>query len=145
MKSLLKLGLLRIGVLVRYSLITSKDYLASVVHVSIEPFFNMLFKSLINSAKLERNLLRKNILPKNACNYLMFIGWLMFRIAYILVGWILMPSFEVMCPRSFPSYNPKSDFLGFKDMSNFLHFMYILLIWSRCSLSDLENTMISFK
>jgi len=74
MKSLLKLGLLRIGVLVRYSLITSKDYLASVVHVSIEPFFNMLFKSLINSAKLERNLLRKNILPKNACNYLMFIG-----------------------------------------------------------------------
>jgi len=74
MKYLLKLGLIRTGVLVRDSLIASKDCLASTIHLSVEPFFNMLFKSLISSAKLEMNLLRKIILPKNACNYLMFLG-----------------------------------------------------------------------
>lgn len=74
MKSLLKLGLMRTGVLARASLIASKYFLASTVHLCVESFFNMLFKSLISYAKLEMNVLRKFILPKNDFNSLMFLG-----------------------------------------------------------------------
>lgn len=105
---------MRTSVLVRASFIASKDCLASTVHLSVEFLFDMLFNSLINSTKLEMNLLRKNILPKNDCNSLMFIGWLMFRIAFILAGYIIIPYFDIMCPKNLPSSSPNSVFLGFK-------------------------------
>ena len=87
----------------------------------------MLFSSLIISAKLDMNLLKKIILPKKACNSLMFLGGLMLRISSILAGSILIPSFDIMCSSNLPSYNPNKVFLGFNEMPNFLHFMNTLL------------------
>jgi len=114
-KSFWKLGLIRTEVLVRASLMASKDYFSSTVHLSAESFLNMLFSSLFNSAKFEMNLLRKLIFPKNGCNYLMFLGWVMVKIASILARSILIPSLDIICPNSFPSSRPKSVFLGFKE------------------------------
>ena len=45
----------------------------------------------------------------------------MFKIASILAGSILIPSFEIICPSNLPSSSPKRVFLGFKEMPNFLH------------------------
>ena len=73
-RSFLKSVFIRTSVFLRACLIYSKDCLASTIHLCVESFFNMLFNSLISSSKLEMNLLRKVILPKNACNYLMFLG-----------------------------------------------------------------------
>ena len=121
MKSFLKSRLIKTGVLVKGCLIESNDFLASTVHLRIESFLSMLFNSLIISTRLDMNLLKKIILPKKACNYLMFLGGLMFRIASILAGSILIPSFEIIFPSNLPYSNPNRLFLGFKEMSYFLH------------------------
>ena len=121
MKSFLKSGLIRTGVLVKAYLMDSKDCLASIIHLRNESFLSILFISLIMSAKLDMNLLKKLILPRKACNSLMFLGGLMLRIASILVGSILIPYLEIMCPSNLPSYNPNKIFLGFKEIPNFLH------------------------
>jgi len=134
---------MRTGVLVRASLMASKYCLASTIHLSAKSFLKMLFSSLINSAKFEMNLLRKFILPKNDYNSLMFLGSLMVKVATILVGSILIPYLDIMCPKSLSSSRPKSVFLGFKEIPNFLHLMKTLLRWSRCSLSNLEKTVMS--
>ena len=67
------------------------------------------------------NLLRKLILPRKACNSLMFLGGLMLRMASILAGSILIPYLDIMCPSNLPSSNPNNFFLGFKELPNFLH------------------------
>lgn len=134
-----KSGLIRIGVLVRAFLMASKGCLASTVYLNAEYFLNMLFSSLINSAKFEINLLRKFILPKIHYNYLMLLGWVMVNIASILVGSILIPYLDIICPKSLPYSKPKSVFLGFKGIPNFLHLVKTLLLWSRCSFLDLER------
>ena len=86
MKSLSTFGLINIGVLVKVGLMSSKDFLASIIHFMVESFFSMLFSDLINSAKLETNLLRKLIFPKKACNYLMFLRCFICKMASILAG-----------------------------------------------------------
>lgn len=96
MKSLSNLGLINTGVLVEASLMSSKDFLASTVHFMVESFFSILFSDLINSAKLDINLLRKLFFPKKACNSLMFLGCCIYKMASILAGSILIPSFEIM-------------------------------------------------
>lgn len=47
----------------------------------------------------------------------------MFKMASILVGSILIPSLDIMCPKGLPSSSPKSVFLGFKEIPKFLHLM----------------------
>lgn len=106
--------------MVKASLMASKDYLASTIHLSAESFLNMLFSSLINSTKFEMNLLRKFILPKNDCKSLMFLGWAMVKMASILERSILIPSLDIICPNSLPSSKPNSVFLGFKEISNYI-------------------------
>lgn len=142
-KCLLKSGLIRTGVLVKYSLIASKDCLATNVHLIVESFLSLLFNSLINSSRFEINLLRKLILPRNECSYLMFQGWEMVTMASILAGSILIPSLDMMCPNIFPSSRTKRVFLEFNEIPNSLHFINTLLRWSKCSLSDLEKTVMS--
>jgi len=71
----------------------------------------MLFSSLINSAKFEMNLLRKFILPKNDYNSLMFLGWVMVNIASILAESILIPSLDIICPKSLPSSRWKNVYI----------------------------------
>ena len=123
MKSFLKSGLIRTRVLVKACLMDSNHCLDSIVHLRTECFLSMLFSSLIISAKLDINLLKKLILPRKACNSFMFLGGLMLRIASILAGSILIPSFDIMCPSNLPSSNPNKVFLGFNEMPNFLHFI----------------------
>ena len=67
----------------------------------------------------------------------------MVKMDSILAGSILIPSLVMMCPNSFPSSKPKSVFLGFKEIPNFLHLINTLLRWSKCSLLDLEKTVMS--
>jgi hypothetical protein len=55
-------------------------------------------------------------------HFLFTAGVPIFRIPSTLLGSILIPSLEIMCPNNFPYSIPKCDFFGFSDMSNFLHF-----------------------
>ena len=121
MKSLSNIVLIRTGVCVKASLISSKDLLASCVHLIVKSFFNMLFNNLISSTKLEINLLRNFILPKKACSSLIFLVCFINKMASILVGSIQIPSLEIMLPNNFPSSNPNNFFLGFKEIPYFLH------------------------
>lgn len=68
MKSLSNLGLINTGDLVKSSLISSKDFLASTIHFIVKYFFGILFSDLINYARLDINLLRKLFFPKKSCN-----------------------------------------------------------------------------
>ena len=123
MKSLLNFGLIKTIVLVKVGLMSSKDFLASTIHFMVESFFNIFFSDLTNSARLELNLLRKLIFPQKACNYPVFLGCCICKMASILEGSIRIPSFEIIFPNSFPSSNPDKDFLGFKEIPYFLHLM----------------------
>ena len=96
MKSLSNFRLIKTRVFIKASLISSKDFLASMVHFMVEYFFNILFNDLINYAKLEINLLRKLIFPKNSCNALMILGCCICNIASILAEYIRIPSLEIM-------------------------------------------------
>jgi len=127
MKSLSNIRLVITSVCVKASLISSKDLLASSVHLIVESFFNMLFNNLISSTKLEINLLRRFILPKTTCSYLMLLGCGICKMASILAGSILIPSLEIMWPNSFLSSNPNKDFLGFKEIPYFLHLVKTFL------------------
>ena len=89
------------------------------------------------------NLLRKFIFPQNDCNSSMFLGWVMVKMASFLAGSIIIPSLDMICPKNFPSSRPKSVFLGFKEIPNFLHLINTLLRWSKCSLLDLEKIVMS--
>lgn len=142
-KSLLKSGLIRTGAFVKPSLMASKDCLASIFYLSVESILSMLFNSLISSARFEMDLLIKFVLPRNDCNSLMFLGWVMVKIASVLAGSILIPSLDMICPNNFPSSRPNIVFLGFKEIPNFLHLINTLPGCSRCSLSYLEKTALS--
>ena len=135
-KSLSNFGLVRTGVLVKAILIYSKACLASIVHFTLESFFNMLFNDLINYVRLEINLLRMLIFPKNACNSLMFLGCCICKMASILAGSIQIPSLEIIWSNNFSSSNPNKYFLGYKKTPCFLHLMKTCLRWSKCCLSD---------
>ena len=143
MKSLSNFGLIKTGVCVKAILISSKDLLASIVHLIVESFFYMLFSNLISSAKFVINILRTFILPKNACSSLMFLGCCICKMASILAGSIQIPSLEIMWPKNFPSSNPNKYFLGFREIPYFLHLVKTCLRWSRCWWSYLENIVIS--
>ena len=113
-KSFLKSGLISTGVLFKAYLMDLNDCLASKFHLRTESFLSMLFSSLIISTKLDMKLLKKIILPRKACNSLIFLGGLMLIIASILARSIMIPSLEIMFPSNFPSSNPNKLFLGFK-------------------------------
>lgn len=121
MKSLSNIRLMRIGVCVKACFIFSKDLLASRVHLILKYFFNMLLSNLISTTKLEINLLKKFILPKNSCSSLMFLGCGICKMASILIGSIWIPSLEIMWPINFPSSNPNKYLLGFREIPYFLH------------------------
>jgi len=89
------------------------------------------------------NFLKKFIFPMKDCNSLRFLRWLIFNMPSILLGSTLIPSSESMWPRSFPSWRPKSVFLGFKDKPYFLHFSKTFLKWIKFYLSVLEKIVIS--
>jgi hypothetical protein len=89
-------------------------------------------------AKLGMNILRKIIFPMKDCNYLMFLGWSNFWMAIILLGSILIPSLQIICPSSLPSSKPKRVFLGFNEIPNFLHFSNTRLRHCKCSSFDFE-------
>jgi hypothetical protein len=98
----------------------SKDYLDSESHFIFTSFFSIFV--MFGSARLGMNLHRKFILSIKDCNSLMFLGCSNFCMASILLGSILIPSLDMMCPSSFPSSSLKRLFIGFKEIPNLLHF-----------------------
>ena len=64
-KVLENLGLISTGDLVKACLISIKDSFASIVHLIMLSFFNILVTTLTISAKFRINILRKFTLPKN--------------------------------------------------------------------------------
>ena len=137
----MKSGLIKTGACVSAHLTYSKDCLDLVSHFIFVSFFNMFLMFLRSLARLGMNLRRKFIFPIKDCNSLIFLGCSNFRMALILLGSILIPSLEIMCPSSLPSSNPKRLFLGFKEIPNFLHFSKTHLRCRKCSSSDWENTV----
>ena len=133
------------GACVSARLTCSKDYLDSVSHFIFTSFFNIFVMFMRSSARLGMNLRRKFILPIKDCNSLRFLGCSNFCMASILLGSILIPSLEMMCPSSLPSSNPKRLFLGFKEIPNLLHLSKTRLRCRSCLSSDQENTVTSSK
>ena len=107
---------------------------------------------LVVSAKSSTNCLRKFTCPKNDLTPILFDGRLNLLMASTHLGSILIPSWETIWPRSFPSITQKMDFLGLSEipcsqnlcntffkssMWSFLFFenmvrssRYITIIWS---------------
>jgi hypothetical protein len=106
-----------------------------VFHFIFVSFLSMFVMFLRISAKLGMNLLRKFIFPMKDYNYLMFLGWSIFWMASILLGSILIPYLDIICPSNFPSYKPNKVFLGLSEIPNFLHFSKTLMRYHRCSSS----------
>jgi hypothetical protein len=123
----------------------SKDYLDSESHFIFTSFFSIFVMFLSSSARLGMNLHKKFILLIKDCSYLRFLGCSNFCMASILLGSILIPSLEMMCPSSLPSFSPKRIFLGFKEIPNLLHFSKTRLRCHRCSSLDRENIVTSYK
>ena len=121
----------------------SKDCLDLVSHFIFTSFFSIFVMFLRSSARLGMNLHRKFILLIKDYSSLRFLRCSNFCMASILLGSILIPSLEMMCPSSLPSSNPKRIFLGFKEIPNLLHFSKTRLRCRRCSSSDWENTVTS--
>ena len=139
MKSLVKSGLIRIGVWVIACFTNSNDFFASMVHLTPISLFSMFVMFLMSSARFGMNLLKKFIFPMKDCSSLIFPGWLICNIPSILFGSILIPSSDMIWPKIFPSWRPNKVFLGFKDKSYFLHFSKTFLKWARCSSSVLSK------
>ena len=137
-KSLVKSGLMRTGAWVSACFTSSKEFLASRVHLTPTYFLSIFVMFLRSSAKLGINLLRKLIFPIKDYNSLMFLGWLICNIPSTLFGSILIPFSDIIWPRSLPSWRPNTVFLGFKDSPNLLHFSKTFLKCLRCSSSVLE-------
>jgi hypothetical protein len=123
----------------------SKDRLDSESHLIFTSFFSIFAMFLRSFARLGMNLHRKLILSIKDCSSLRFLGCSNFCMASILLGSILIPYLEMMCPSSLPSSNLKRIFLGFKEIPNLLHFSKTHLRCLRCSSSDRENTATSSK
>ena len=137
--------MIKTGASVSARLTCSKDCLESESHFIFTYFLSMFVMFLRSSARLGMNVRRKFILPIKYCNYLRFLWCSNFCMASILLGSILIPYLEMVCPNSLPSSNPKRLFLGFKEISNLLHFSKTRLRCCRCSSSDLENIVTSSK
>jgi hypothetical protein len=103
-------------------LTSSKDCLDLESHFIFTSFFNIFVMFLRSSAIFGMNLCRKFILPIKDCSSLRFLGCSNFCMASILLGSILIPSLDMMCPSSLHSSSPKRIFLGFKEIPNLLHF-----------------------
>ena len=121
-KSLVKSGLIRTGFWVSAYFTSSKDCFSSMVHLTPISLFSMFVMFLRSFSRFGMNLLKKFIFPMKDCSSLIFLGWLICNIHSILFGSILVPSSNMIWPRSFPSWRPNTVFLGFKDRPYFLHF-----------------------
>ena len=140
MKSLQKLGLTNIGTSNNAYLMLMKDCLASLDHLKVLYFFNILFIYFTTSTKFVMNLLRKLTLPRNDWISFLFLGRPICCMAATLYGSMLMPLLEMIWPKSFPS---SIAFFGLREMPNFLHLRKTLLRCCNWSGSVLENTVIS--
>jgi hypothetical protein len=76
--------------------------------------------------------------PNMICN---FVIDMVYMITYLQTFFTFKQ--EIMCPNSLPSSIPKRLFLGFIEISNFLHFSNTRPRCLKCSSSDWENTVTS--
>ena len=100
---------------------------------------------LIILAQFRMNLLKKFTLPMKYWTSFLLLGISIFSIASTLLGSMLIPSFEIICPRSLPYSKAKCDLLGFREIPNFMHFKKTLSRYWRCFSLDMENTVMLSK
>ena len=72
-------------------------------------------------AKFGTNLRTKLILPKNECISFWVLGRPILEIYLVHFGSMIIPSFNTTKPNSLPCVTTKMDFLGLREMLNFLH------------------------
>jgi len=142
-KYLEKYGLARIGASDMAFFIPSNFFLALGIHLISWYFHSMLVMYLTISANETINRLRKFTFPRNYWTSTLFRGSSILIISSTLLGSILIPSWEIIFPSIFPSIIEKNEFLGFREMPNFLHFLNVLNRWVTCSSSYLEKTVMS--
>ena len=80
----------------------------------------MYWRGLTILVKLRTEHLRKLILPENDCITFFLHGRVYLPIASVLLGSIVIPSFDTTKPSNFPSVIVKMEFLGFNEMPYFL-------------------------
>jgi hypothetical protein len=143
LNSFVKSRLANTGALVSAILMSSNYFLASRLHLISFPFLRIQVICFIISARFRKNLLKKLAFPRKDFTSFLLRGVLIFKIPSTLPGSIFMPSFEMMCPNSFPSCILKCDFFGFKDIPNFLHFWKTFFKCLRCCSLESEYTVMS--
>ena len=141
MKSHEKSGLIKTGAWEIAFLISSKDLLVSSLHLKATSFFSRALNGIILSAKFGTNLRMKLIFPRKDCRDFLLTGGRMSFIDWTLSGSMETPLGEATCPNSFPSSIPKTNFLGFSEMSYFLHHSKKILRWERWSFLSLDTTV----
>ena len=131
-KYLEKYGLARIGASNMAFFIPSNDFLALSIHLISWYFHSMLVMYLIISANETINRLRKFTFPGNYWTSSFFWGSSILIISLTLLGSILMPSWEIIFPSRFSSFIEKNEFLGFREIPNFLYFLNVWNNWETC-------------
>jgi hypothetical protein len=90
-------------------------------HLKDMSFLRKALMGFILLEKIGTNLRIKFIFPKNDCKDFLLTWGHTYMIYWILFGSTKIPSYETMCPKSFPLSIPKIDFLGLKEIPYFLH------------------------
>ena len=144
-KYLEKYGLSSIGASAMDFFIPSKHCLASGVHL-ISMFFSQHVGYIFHYfSEGGYESYHKIYLSQKILNLDLIRGSSILLIASTLLGYILMPSWEIIWPNNFPYFIENHDFFIFREMPNFLHFLNILSRCATCSSSNLEKTVISSK
>ena len=87
-----------------------KAFSISSSHLYSTSFFNKAFIDFTSLEKFGMNLQMKLIFPKNEYKPFLFNGYGSHSIPSTLSKSILMPSFDMTCPNSFPLSTPKTEF-----------------------------------
>jgi hypothetical protein len=143
MKYFVKSGLANTRDLVSATLIYLNDFLDYRFHLISFHFLSMKVICFIILTRFVMNILKKFTFPRKDFTSFLLREVSIFKIPSTLLGSILIPYFEMMCPNKFSSYIPKCDFFGFNDMPNFLHLWKTFFRCPRCCSLESEYTIMS--
>ena len=102
MKYLVKYGLKRLGALYKASNTFLNDSFSILPQLKTTSFLIMFCKGRMISKKLGINLLTKFIFPRNDCISFLLEGKVIFYMAWVCSGSIMIPCFDTTQPNKIP-------------------------------------------
>ena len=120
-KSLSKSGDINAGASIIAFLILINSSFKTSYHLNKTSFLIISCNGLTIYPKFGTNLLTKFILPRKDCMAFFELRSPIFTMASILSGSSIIPSLEIIKPKSLPSVIAKFDFFRFREIPYFLH------------------------